>query len=136
VFVGARYKHVRIHVEYGPLIYPPGPLGHSPRLEQAPSARDPFQIPTPFMKRNEYRPLPFVVLRCLPFILYLLVEQHLHVNYLLPFGLAIMVIPEAVIALVARTPKLAVQFECGVGGVVDFTIRIAIKQSAHQIARG
>ena len=46
VFVGARYKHVRIHEEYGSTYIPLGPLGHSPRLEQAPSARDPFQIPT------------------------------------------------------------------------------------------
>ena len=41
-FVGARYKHVRIHEKYRSTYIPLGLMGHSPRLEQAPSARDPF----------------------------------------------------------------------------------------------
>ena len=48
VFVGARYKHVRIHERYGSTYIPLSPLGCSPQLEQAPSARDPFwYLPTP-----------------------------------------------------------------------------------------
>ena len=47
VFVGARYKHVRIHERRGSTYIPLGPApGHSPRLEQAPSARDPFRYMT------------------------------------------------------------------------------------------
>ena len=43
VFVGARHKHVRIHERYGSTYIPPGPVRHSPQLEQASSARDPFR---------------------------------------------------------------------------------------------
>ena len=46
VFVGARYKHGRIHEKYWSTYIPVGLMGHSPRLEQAPSACDPFRFST------------------------------------------------------------------------------------------
>ena len=46
VFVGARYNHVKMHKRYGSTYIPTGPVGHSPQLEQAQSARDPFRFPT------------------------------------------------------------------------------------------
>ena len=52
VFVGARYKHVRIHEGYGSTYIPLGPVGHSPQLEQAPSARDPFRFRHSAIGRN------------------------------------------------------------------------------------
>ena len=46
VFVGAGYKHVRIPEKYWSTYIPLGLIGHSPRLEQAPSARDQFRFST------------------------------------------------------------------------------------------
>ena len=39
VFVGARYKHVRIQARYGSTYIPLGPVRHCPRLEQVLSAQ-------------------------------------------------------------------------------------------------
>ena len=48
------YDHtsLQIHERYGSTYIPLGPVGHNPRLEQAPSARDPFRFPTTRQNRG------------------------------------------------------------------------------------
>ena len=50
--------------------------------------------------------------------------------------MAAMVIPETVMALVARTPRAAFWIEGDIGRVVDFTVRMAITVVAYHIVCG
>ena len=77
--------------------------------------------------------LPLPVPRRHPFPLHILVDQYLRIDYLLPRGLATVVVPEAVFALVAFAFETTFQIKGDVGFVVGLAIRIALGLAAYHI---